>query len=73
MNIEKCNEKVSKFRKYIKETYKNKISAILILVLCIVSIKIENDLTVLLLLGPLCVYLFFSKKNWIMSSEKDRA
>jgi hypothetical protein len=61
------NKKIEKFAKrfvrHMFETYKNKLAAIMMLAIGIVSAKISGDATFLVLAIVFCTPLFFVKKN----------
>lgn len=48
-----------------KELIKNKVAAILLILLGFVSMRIENDATGLVFLTLMAFMLFFSKENFI--------
>ena len=47
------------------KTWKNKLSAIILLACGYVGVLIDNDATALVLFTMFAVPLFFAKKNWI--------
>lgn len=47
------------------KTWKNKLSAIILLACGYVGVLIDNDATALVLFVMFAVPLFFAKKNWI--------
>lgn len=48
-----------------KETRKNKIVAIILILLGVLSVKIDGNATFALICVVLAISLFFTKKNWI--------
>ena len=55
-----------KLVKYFKETYKNKLVALVLLTLGWLSIKIENDITAFVFIASVAIPAFFAKKNWVL-------
>lgn len=53
------------FAKYLRETFLNKIIALLIILVSSVPIWIKGDPTILLLMSIFAVPLFLTNKNWI--------
>jgi hypothetical protein len=51
---------------YWKETYKNKLCAIVLLIGGMLPILIDGDGTALLFFGCIAVPMFFAKKNWML-------
>lgn len=49
-----------------RELWKNKIFALMFMVLGVLAAVVDYDVTLLVLCVPVAVMLFFSKKNWIM-------
>ena len=58
--------KKRKWRFYWKETYKNKLCAMVFIIIGIVVAKLDYDLTFLLSTAPFSLALFFAKKNYII-------
>ena len=56
---------LKKFQEYMCETCLNKLVAIALLVLGVLSTRIEGDGTYLVFIGILSIGLFFSRKNHI--------
>lgn len=56
---------LKKFQEYMCETCLNKLVAIALLVLGVLSTKIEGDGTFLMFIGMVSIYLFFIRKNCI--------
>lgn len=51
--------------KKIKKTIKNKIVAMVFLIVGLLSVLIEGDITALVLFGIIAIPLFFAKENYI--------
>ena len=47
------------------KTLFNKVCAIVLIFMGVLSIKIENDITVLLFFSMIGIPLFFAKENWM--------
>ena len=52
-------------KEYLKRTWKNKVMALLLLLISLVPIRLENDATMLSLMIIVIVPLFFAKRNYI--------
>ena len=64
MKINNVNKKI--FAKYIRETYKNKLVAILLIAIGVFIMLLTNgDATILTFTSIIGIPLFFSKKNYI--------
>lgn len=57
--------KKNKWALYWKETYKNKLCAMVFIIVGIIIAKLDYDLTFLLVAAPFSIALFFAKKNYI--------
>lgn len=51
---------------YVRETWKNKIAALLLILIGYATLKVSNDGTGLLFILLMAIPLFFSKRNCIM-------
>ena len=49
------------------KTIKNKIGAVIILLISLVPVAIDNDITCLFLFGALAIYMFFAKEDLFYS------
>lgn len=58
-----------RIKKYFKETWRNKIVAVIILLCGIFVTAISKDANALVLVIFLAVRLFFAKENWILSDK----
>lgn len=56
---------VNKIVNNLKETYMNKLMAIILLICGSVPVMIDGDGTFLLFAGIIAIYMFFAKENWI--------
>lgn len=63
--MRKNNRGIKRFARYIYRTYKNKLCALVLLILGVLTTKIDGDGTVLLFLSMIALPLFFSDENWI--------
>lgn len=59
----KIEKHAKKFVRYMLETYKNKLAAIVMLAMGVVSAKISDDATFLVFTIIFCTPLFFVRKN----------
>ena len=58
------HKKESKFVKHLRKTYKNKLVALLLIVAAVLSVKVLNDCTALMIAGFGIWPLIFSKKSY---------
>ena len=56
----------TKFAGYMRKTWKNKISAIVLLLGGMIPVLIDGDGTALLFFSCIAIPMFFAKKNWMM-------
>ena len=56
----------TKFADYMRKTWKNKISAIALLLGGMIPVLIDGDGTALLFFSCIAIPMFFAKKNWMM-------
>lgn len=63
--MRKNNRGIKRFARYIYRTYKNKLCALVLLILGVLTTKIDGEGTVLLFLSMIALPLFFSDENWI--------
>lgn len=61
MNV---NKKI--FRQYMKRTIKNKIVALMLIILGVLSVFIDGDGTFMIFAAAVSIALFFSKNNYIL-------
>lgn len=64
MMSEKTIKRNRKFVRYMKETYVNKLVALLLLVITYIPIVLDHDATVFVFTLMIAVPLFLSKRNW---------
>ena len=53
------------FMMYMQDTYKNKLTAIVLMAISIVPILLDHDATLLVVMVAFAGPLFFAKDNWI--------
>lgn len=53
------------FMMYMQDTYKNKLTAIVLMAISIVPILLDHDATLFVVMIAFAVPLFFAKDNWI--------
>lgn len=53
------------FMMYMQDTYKNKLTAIVLMAISIVPILLDHDATLFVVMIVFAVPLFFAKDNWI--------
>lgn len=63
--MRKNNRGIKRFARYIYRTYKNKLCALALIILGVLTTNIEGEGTVLLFLSMIALPLFFSDENWI--------
>lgn len=60
------NKYMNKIVENLKETGRNKLYAIALIMIGVFAIKMTGDGTFLALFGTIALVLFFSKENWIV-------
>ena len=63
--MSKNNRGIKRFARYIHRTFKNKLCALALIILGVLTTNIEGEGTVLLFLSMIALPLFFSDENWI--------
>ena len=63
--MRKNNRGIKRFARYIYRTFKNKLCALALIILGVLTTNIEGEGTVLLFLSMIALPLFFSDENWI--------
>lgn len=58
--------KANRFVNYMRETWKNKITAIALILAGMIPVWIDRDGTALLFFACIALPTFFAKKNWMM-------
>lgn len=61
MNVNK-----KRFRQYVKRTIKNKIVALMLIILGVLSVFIDGDCTFMIFAVTVSIALFFAKNNYIL-------
>ena len=61
MNVNK-----KRFRQYMKKTIKNKIVALILIILGVLSVFIDGDGTFMIFAVAVSIALFFAKNNYIL-------
>ena len=61
MNVNK-----KRFRQYMKRTFKNKIVALMLIILGVLSVFIDGDGTFMIFVVAVSIALFFAKNNYIL-------
>lgn len=56
----------TKFVEYLQRTWKNKITAIVLILGGMLPVALDGDGTALLFFGCIAIPMFFAKKNWMM-------
>ena len=56
---------------YLKRTWKNKLSALVLIGIGLLALAVENDLTVLVLCSVMALPLMLAKKSFFYGDEED--